>query len=429
MKEDTNINYEQKVKDIIENNENNIKNKRKIKIKKVRKYIFIFLLLCVVIIIVFIRYKQVFQTKKTYTVINGRVEKISDSIGIFVKDETVVNTDKSKSIIPIVDQNTRVSKNGAIAMYKDDNYDSYIKKVGELDKDIETLVKDLPSTYSTEIVNINKNINIVLNEMKESNSYFKMQEYKNELDELSSKKVKTLSQNSPTGSKIRELIEKREKLEKESVKLSNNIKSPLAGAVSYKLDGLEEKIDESTLIKYGISQIDELFSKYSDNEKNEYGIKIIDNYNGYFIVKTPIEESKDYIKENMYYNIKTTEHDIYNFEAKLIKNISNDKYNYTIFKIENGIENIIDYRTIGLEVVWNKTEGLAVLNSAINRSADDKYNFVTKVYGGKYINIPIKVINLDNNISIVENYTNEEIENMGIKREAELSLYDILVTK
>jgi hypothetical protein len=256
-----------------------------------------------------------------------------------------------------------------------------------------------------------------------------MQEYKNKLDELSYKKVKLLGQYSPSGSKIRELIEQREEIEASSTESSNNIIAPISGAVTYKIDKLEEEIDESVLLKYSDEDIDNLFSKYSKNVVSEYGVKIVDNFNAYFIVKTPINENKEYIEEGKSYVIKTTEQDIYEFDAELIKNISNQNYNYSIFKIENGIENIIDYRTIGLEVVWDRTDGLAVLQTAINKSEDGNYSYITLVYGGKYVDIPIKIVSSDDNICIVENYSDEEIENLGVTRERTLSLYDIVVVK
>ena len=403
--------------------------KIKVDKKRLKKVIAISVIILVLLVVIILKYDDVFETKKTYTVINGYVEKVSDSTGILVKDELIVNVDNTKSLINVVEQYTRVSKNGIIATYKDESYNNYMQKVNDLDKTLETLVKDLPSTYSTEVASINQQISTLAKETKNTNSLLKIQEYKNKLDELSYKKVSLLGEYSPSGSKIRELIEEREELEESIISSSNNVIAPISGAVTYKIDKLEDVVDVDKILKYSENDIDNFFAKYTNNSVSEYGIKIVDNYNAYFILRTLCSESDVYIKEGKNYTIKTTEQDEYEFTGNLVKNMKSGDYNYSIFNVENGIENIIDYRTIGLEVVWNKTEGLAVLNTGLNESLDGRYKFVTLVYGGQYIDIPVKVINSDENISIVENYTNEELTQLGLTKNATLSRYDIIVVQ
>ena len=397
--------------------------------RKIKKYIFIFTIILIVILVLYIKYNDIFETKKTYTVVNGYVEKVSDTTGIFIKDEKVIDTDRSKSLITVVDQNKRVSKNGIIAIYKDESYDKYLSEVNDLDKTIETLIKDLPNTYSTEISNINQQISSLSMEARNETSYIKMQEYKNKLNELSYKKVSLLGEYSPTGSKIRELIEQREIIEKTLTNSSNNVISPISGVVSYKIDKLESVVTSEEILKFNEKELDELFSKYGNNDVSEYGVKVVNNFDAYFITKIDKNQNDEYIKEGKEYTIKTTEQDEYEFSGKLIKNISTDKYNYSIFKIENGIENIVDYRSIGIEIIWNRTEGLAVLKSSISQSEDKKYKYVTLVYGGQYIDIPVKIISSDENISIVENYTEDELKELGITSDTKLSLYDIIVVR
>jgi len=403
--------------------------KVKVDKKRLKKVIAIAVILLIVLIIVIIKYDDVFETKNTYTVVNGYVEKVADSIGILVKDEQIVKVDNTKSLVTVIDQYTRVPKNGIIATYKDESYDKYLKEVNELDKTIESLIKDLPNTYSTEVSSLNQQISSYAKDAQNTNSYLKIQEYKNKLDELSYKKVSLLGEYSPSGSKIRELIEEREELEDSLITSSNNVIAPISGAVTYKIDKLEDVVDIENVLNYSVNDIDSFFTKYSNNNVNEYGIKIVDNFNAYFILKTSAGINDEYIEEGKNYTLKTTEQDEYEFEAKLAKNIKDGEYNYSIFYVQNGIENIIDYRAIGLEIVWNKTEGLAVLNTAINDSIDGKYKYVTLVYGGQYIDIPIKIINSDENISIVKNYTNDELKEIGVECNATLSRYDIIVVQ
>ena len=289
--------------------------------RKIKKYIFIFTIILIVILVLYIKYNDIFETKKTYTVVNGYVEKVSDTTGIFIKDEKVIDTDRSKSLITVVDQNKRVSKNGIIAIYKDESYDKYLSEVNDLDKTIETLIKDLPNTYSTEISNINQQISSLSMEARNETSYIKMQEYKNKLNELSYKKVSLLGEYSPTGSKIRELIEQREIIEKTLTNSSNNVISPISGVVSYKIDKLESVVTSEEILKFNEKELDELFSKYGNNDVSEYGVKVVNNFDAYFITKIDKNQNDEYIKEGKEYTIKTTEQDEYEFSGKLIKNI------------------------------------------------------------------------------------------------------------
>ena len=187
-------------------------------VQKIVTFLFLF-----IVLIVFCVYKLNMKTQVTYTVINGYIEKIADAKSYVLKTENVITVDKDKTFIPIVQETKRVARDETIAIYKNNTYDNYLKNINELDDSIETLV------------------NLV-------NSYVKMQEFKSKLDELSYKKISLFSELSPAGSKIRELIEKRKKIEEEYKNSESNIKSTIPGIVSYKIDDLEENIDFKNIL-------------------------------------------------------------------------------------------------------------------------------------------------------------------------------------
>lgn len=72
--------------------------------------------------------------------------------------------------------------------------------------EIQSLIKDLPAVYSSDITNIDNEISNLSMETIKTNSYVKMQEYKTKLNELAYKVI-TLGELSPNGSKIK-VIEK-----------------------------------------------------------------------------------------------------------------------------------------------------------------------------------------------------------------------------
>ena len=214
------------------------------------------------IIIALIIFQCISKKSGTYTVVSGYVEKISDTQGVVIKQEKVIDINNINSIIPLIEQGNRARKTEAIAMYKDSNYQSYTEKINDLDKQIETLVKDLPQTYSNDISYLENQIELLGKEARKTTSYIKIQEYKTKIDELASEKITLLGELSPSGSKVRELIDQRKKIEENYKSSSNNIKSPMAGCVTYKIDGLEGISDTSKVLGYTSTDIDKIFDSY-----------------------------------------------------------------------------------------------------------------------------------------------------------------------
>ncbi len=393
--------------------------------KETKKNIFIIVSILLIILSVFL-YKRIFKSKVTYTVMNGYVEKVSNVIGVVLKDETIIDMKKDASAVPIIEQGKRVGKGDIIATYKSENYENYLSQIEQVDNDIQTLIKDLPITYSVDVASIESEISQLVKEAKNTTSYLKMQEYKTKIDELSYKKVLILGELSPSGSKTRELIEKRQEIE-ENNKLSNdNIKAIKSGLVTYKLDNLEKEVDINNISNFGKNEFDNIFEKYSDNNSNNFGIKIVNNYLAYIAIRIPVDENDKYIKKDKIYTIKVKEKESVEVSGKLVKNLKFDNENYLLFEITDNIESLVDHRTVNLEIIWDKTVGMAVLKDAIRRNEQDTYDYVV-VNGGEYLNVPIKIINSSEGICIVENLKTEEKEKLGITDNNKINLYDILV--
>lgn len=396
---------------------------------KIKQNIF-FGLIFVSIVGGIVLYKFTLKPQITYTVVNGYVEKVDDTTAALIKQESVLELRKDSSAIPVVEQGKRAAKDEVLAVYKSEDYDEYLSKINDMDESIASLVKDLPTTYSLDITNIQNEISSVTKNAYGENSYLKMQEYKSMLDELSYRKVNTLSELSPAGSKIRELIEERKELENQNKMSGDNIKASVSGVVTYKIDGLENIVDFSKVEELSSDKIDEIFGKYKENNINNFGIKIINNYSAYLITKVPRGENDKYIKEGSVYKLKLNGNNNNNtLEGTLIKNIQTDQFNYSIFHISNGIEDLIDNRLLDVEIIWNREEGMAVLKNAIKRNTEDTYYYVTLVNGGQYMDIPIKIVSSSDTVCIVENFSKEERESLNITTTSTLQMYDVLVVQ
>ena len=103
-----------------------------------------------------------------------------------------------------------------------------------------------------------------------------------------------------------------------------------------------------------------------------------------------------------------------------------------IFKITNCVEKLINYRKISFEIIWWKATGLKVPNSAIIEKDGKKYIVRKRI--GYTDNILIKVLKTSGDYSIIENYTNLELKELGysteeIRNMKNIALYDEIIIK
>lgn len=401
-------------------------NKTNPKSMKNKKIVAIIVAVICLLVISAIIYECVIKKSQTYTVVNGYVEKTSNVQGVVIKQEKVIDINNNNAIIPLVEQGERIRKTESVALYKDNNYQEYINKINDLDKQIETLIKDLPQNYSNDISYIESQIELLGKQARRTTSYIKIQEYKTKIDELASQKITILGELSPSGSKVRELIDTRKNIEENYKSSANNIKSSMAGCVTYKIDGLEGITDTSKVLNYTKNDIDDIFSKYKSNTSSDFGIKIVDNFNAYIIVKV---QNNEYVKSGNNIYIKFTDKSNIKESAVLTKVVDIDEDNkYCIISMSNGIEKLIDSRCENIEIIWTRKSGMAV---PLNAITIDNANIgkVTTIKNGDYLEVPIKISLSNDNIAIVDNLTDEERKNNGIENKNTLEIYDQLVIK
>lgn len=390
----------------------------------------IMIILLVVIVAIFICFyfiKDEFNRKTTYTVIQGQIEHTEESSLYLIKKETLIDYDKAQPITAIVDQGKRASKYEAIAIYQNASYDDYLNQIEDIDKQLQTLVKDLPITYSADISNIEQKILKYSNDVQHTTSYLKMQEYKAKLDELAYRKIVVLSNSSPDSSAIRDLVSKREELVNLSKLSDNNIFAPVSGVVAYKVDSIEGKYSFSSIESMSAKDFQNLIDTYDNNSISEFGIKIIDNFSAYLLVRTENKENEQYIKTGKNYKIRISDLENKTLSAKLKINIKEGDYNYSLFEIDNEIDDILDYRKLSCEVVWNTDYGMAIPLNAIYEDELMHYKYVLMVYGTDYVKIPITIITQSDSIAIVENVDKEEYKKYNLDDNFKLELYDELI--
>lgn len=388
--------------------------------------IIIVLLIILVFLIIYLS-KSELKQKTIYTVVSGDIEHSVETNLYVIKNETVIDYDENQAITAIVEQGRRARENEVIATYQNDSYDEYQRQIAEIDKQIQTLVKDLPDTYSADLINIENKILDYSNEVQGTTSYLKIQEYKTKLDELAYKKITVLANASPDSSAIRELLSQRENLENLSKTSDNTILTPISGVVTYKIDLLENTYDFNDIESYSYSDFDKLISAYDNNSNNDFGIKIVDNFKTYLLVKSQTGENDEYIKAGRNYKIRISDLENLVISATLVKNIKEGECNYSLFKIDNEVDALVDYRKLSCEVIWYTETGIAVPLNAIYKDEIQDYDYVLLVYGADYVRVPVKIISQSDSIALVENVEESEYKKYNLDTTFKIELYDELV--
>jgi len=385
-------------------------------------YIVISIILFILISFLIIWYKKEKDVKVSETN-NGKYEIYTETKGYVINKETLVKYNNNETLIPIAESEKRITINSVIGIYKNAEYEKGLTQLSIMDKEINEKLKLLPDIYSNEVISIDNQIDTITKQMKNIYSYIQMGDYKTKLDNLAYEKALTISSLTPSGNDVKTLILKRDEYKENMNKSSNNVKAPISGIIIYKNDGLENKFEPTNIDKFTTDGIEQLITEYNKIQEETFGIKIIDNYESFLIIKEDKLNDK-YITQNKIYTIELLDKNC-KVNALLIKKISTDNYNYCIFKISNNIEQIVDLRKTDVKVIWKELTGLVVDNTSIKTLNNIEY--VTILSLNKYIDIPVKNLLKLDKISLIRNYTQSEKSELNLTEMRNLEVYDRVV--
>ena len=101
-----------------------------------------------------------------------------------------------------------------------------------------------------------------------------------------------------------------------------------------------------------------------------------------------------------------------------------------VFKITENVENLIEYRKISFEIIWWSYSGWKVSNSALIE--EDDLTYIKLMKSGVEEKVLVKVLRQNNTYSIVSNYSDDELLNLGysldeIQNMSSINLYDQII--
>ena len=374
------------------------------------KIIIILIAVAIIAYIIFEVGNLLLQPTDIVTVENGNISSEISTEGYIIREETVLKGENYKNgMSQIKTEGEKISTNENAFRYYTKDEENLNNKIKELDNKIAEAQSQGNNIFSSDVKVIETEIENKINQMNNVKDVQKMQEYKSELNELIKKKTKIVGELSPSGSYIKKLIEKRSEYEKQLNSGSEYMKAPNSGVVSYRVDGLEETLNVNSIDNLTEEYLNKLNIKSGQiiSTNSEAG-KIVNNYYCYIAIILK-NDNMEGIEEGKNLKIRITNGD--EITAKVYKVKKDNNKNIVIFKITKDVEELIEYRKINLDIIYWSYSGLKVPNSSILEENGLKY--VVRVRTGYKDKILVKVSKSNENYSIIEDYTTEELKEMG----------------
>ena len=329
----------------------------------------------------------------------------------------------------IKSEGEKVAKDEAIFRYYSSGEDTLIKKIEDLDAKIEEAMAKEKLDFPRDVKLLDKQIEDKIVSLEKVNDMQTIKETKREIANNITKKAKIAGELSPAGSYLKKLVDERSKYENQLNEGIEALKAPISGVVSYKVDGYEEVLTPNDFSNLSTSFLEDLNLKtgqvVADSKESA---KIINNFECYIACSLNSEQAKtaevgDSVKLRLPNDTEVT--------GKIV-HISNEEENVLIvFEINRQVKALVGYRKISFDIVWWSDSGKKIPNDAINyeEKGENKVAYITRKRGNYQDKIWIKIKRQNDKYAIVENYTREELENLGysneeIKARSTLSLYD-----
>lgn len=414
-------NKKQKVKKQI--NMSNLKNNKKL----------IIISAVILVIIVFCIYKVVEFVKNptdTFTVEQGKIFQEEKAIGYIMREETIVKGSNYKNgLEQIKTEGERVAKGEAIFRYYSSGEENLVSKIKDLDTKIDEAMSNETNLYSGDTKALEKQIESQIISLRDETNLQDIIKTKKDISNNIVKKAKIAGSLSTAGSYLNKLITERSKYENQLNKGAEYIESPKSGVVSYKVDGYEEK--------FSTSDFSNITSKFLENLNIKTGqlvadskesAKIINNFECYIACVLNSEQAISTEIGNIA-KLRLSNNKEITGTVKYIHK-ENEKV-VIIFQIDEQVQELVSYRKISFDIIWWSYSGKKIPNTAIGyeQKGENQVAYITRTRNGYQDKIVVKVLRQNEKYSIVDNYTSEELKEIGYTREEikgrkSLTLYD-----
>lgn len=409
-----------------------MKEKNKVNVNyKVIKRIAIVVVIVLLIYFIYAIVKLVKEPTDTFLIEEGKLYNEESAIGYVIREETVIQGNNYKNgMVQIKSEGEKVSKEDPVFRYYSNNEENLQKKIQDLDIKIQEAMENQTDLYSSDVKLLEKQIESKLSEVAGIYDIKKLTEYKKDINSSITKKAKMVGEKSPSGSYIKKLIEERSTYENQLNSGAEYVNAPTSGIVSYRVDGLESVLTKDCFNTLNTEFLENLKLKTGEIvASNDESGKIINNFECYIAITL---QSNEAMEKKVGDSVKIRLSNNEEISATVNYIVEEDDQRLIIFKIEDNVEELCNYRKISVDVIWWSYSGLKVPNSSIIQ--EDNLNYIVRNRAGYLDKILVKVLKQNSSYSIIGKYDNSELLELGfdstsIKQMKTVTLYDEILLK
>ncbi len=408
------------------------------KSKLLKNKSFIVILIILAFIIAFTIYKTALFIQNpvdTFSLEQGNIYEEERAIGYIIREETIIKGSNYKNgMEQKKSEGERVAKGEAIFRYYSNGEESLIKKIADLDKKIEEAMESENQYPTSDIRALEKQIEDKIASLYKVNEMQTILQTKKEISDNITKKAKIAGEYSPAGSYLKKLIDERSSYENQLNEGSEYLTAPISGVVSYKVDGYEEALTPNDFSKLSNDFLESLNIKVGQVIADSKEVaKIINNFECYIACTLNSEQAKQ-AKVGDKVELRLTNDVEISSKIEYISN-ENDKV-LIVFSIDKQVQELISYRKISFDIIWWSFSGKKVPNEAIayEQKGENQIAYVIRTRAGYKTKIYIKILKSNEKYTIIDNYTNTELKELGYTSEelqgrGLLTIYDEIYRK
>ena len=379
---------------------------------KKKKIIAIILLLLIVSYVAYAVYLLIVDPTDTYIIKEEILSEEDTTAGYVIRNESVIKEENKNGIYAIVAEGEKVAKSDSIFRYYTDNEKEIYTKIDELDHQIQGLLDKENSIPSADIKSIENQIDEQIKGISKLNNTQEIEEYKNSIDTLISKKINFIG-DATENSEIKQLVAERKTYEDQLKNGSEYKKAEMSGVVSYRVDGLEEKLTEDNFNDFTEEYLESLDLKTGQivATSNDCG-KVIDNFKCYIAVPMDsVKAMEAKVGDKVQIRISNKEE----LDAKIVQINEGSGKRVIIFQVNKLVDELINHRKIAIDVIWWSESGLRIPNQALIE--ENGLYYVVRNKAGVQSKILVKLDVQTDKFSIISSYSASELQEIGYDEE------------
>ena len=379
---------------------------------KKKKIIAIILLLLIVSYVAYAVYLLIVDPTDTYIIKEEILSEEDTTAGYVIRNESVIKEENKNGIYAIVAEGEKVAKSDSIFRYYTDNEKEIYTKIDELDHQIQGLLDKENSIPSADIKSIENQIDEQIKGISKLNNTQEIEEYKSSIDTLIRKKINFIG-DATENNEIKQLVAERKTYEDQLKNGSEYKKAEMSGVVSYRVDGLEEKLTEDNFNDFTEEYLESLDLKTGQivATSNDCG-KVIDNFKCYIAVPMDsVKAMEAKVGDKVQIRISNKEE----LDAKIVQINEGSGKRVIIFQVNKLVDELINHRKIAIDVIWWSESGLRIPNQALIE--ENGLYYVVRNKAGVQSKILVKLDVQTDKFSIISSYSASELQEIGYDEE------------